>query len=392
MNHRRRLIIFPGNFLPHVGGLETHVDEFCKYLSRDRRFNITIFVPKIGNAKTIEKIHTNVKVIRYPAFELIPNFPFPKFWKPKFWSLLSGAYKRDYDLVMTRTRFFSNSLLGLIFAKCRISRIKLIHVEHGSDFVHLESKIKTKFAYVYDKVIGRLLFVFADKTIVISDAVNDFVRKNFVKSSDLPLIRRGVDFEIYDGIGIDRKLKAKFNGKIIMTFVGRLYKWKGVANSIHAYKTLPKGLRDKSVLVIVGNGEDFDRLKHLCGRYFDNGIYMLGKLDFKDAISVLKTTDIYVHSAYPGGGLSNSLLQAMKCGCSIVASPHEGAREVINRENGFLLRNNYPDSIRLGMVKLLNSPDLRKEYSKLVKADVERNFNWNDVVKKYNKVFDEVLK
>lgn len=393
MVKRIKLIIFPGNFLPHVGGLETHVDEFAKYLSKDRKYDITIFAPKIVGGKTIEKIHTNVKVIRYPAFDLVPNFPFPKFWLPKFWKLLIGAYKRDYDLVMTRTRFFSNSFLGLIFAKFRISRIKLIHVEHGSSFVHLESKLKTNFAYVFDMIFGKMIFVFADRTIVISDAVNKFVRHNFVKSSkvDLPLIRRGVDFEIYDGIGIDRKLKSQFKGKVIMSFVGRLFKWKGVANTINAYKTLPKGLREKSVLIIVGDGEDFDRLKNLCGRYLNNGIYMFGKLEFRDAISILKTTDIYVHSAFPGGGLSNSLLQAMRCGCSIVASPNEGAKEVINRENGFLLRDNRVESLRLGMVKLLNNRDIREKYSKKARLDVERDFNWNDVVKKYDKVFSEVL-
>ncbi|HIP16303.1 MAG TPA: glycosyltransferase family 1 protein, partial [Methanothermococcus okinawensis] len=39
------LIIFPGYYVPHIGGLETHVDEFVKYLSEYKEFNIYIFAP-----------------------------------------------------------------------------------------------------------------------------------------------------------------------------------------------------------------------------------------------------------------------------------------------------------------------------------------------------------
>ena len=104
-----RLIIFPGNFLPHVGGLETHVDEFCDELSKNPNYDITIFSPNVSKGKERERIHKGVKVLRYPAFELTSNYPFPQFWRPKFYSMLFSLYRKDFDIVMTRTRFFSNS-------------------------------------------------------------------------------------------------------------------------------------------------------------------------------------------------------------------------------------------------------------------------------------------
>ena len=107
----KKLIIFPGNFLPNVGGLETHVDEFSKYLSENKNYQITIFSPNVHDSKETEIIHNNVKVIRYPAFFLIPNFPVGKFWSFKFWKMYSNLYSIKYDIVMTRTRFFTNSFL-----------------------------------------------------------------------------------------------------------------------------------------------------------------------------------------------------------------------------------------------------------------------------------------
>ncbi|HIQ38878.1 MAG TPA: glycosyltransferase family 1 protein, partial [Methanothermococcus okinawensis] len=135
------LIIFPGYYVPHVGGLETHVDEFVKYLSEDREFNIYIFAPNIPKYKECEVRYNNVKVYRYPAFEVIPNYPVPNILNIKFWRMFLSLYKINFHVVMTRTRFFSNTLLGFLFAKLRLSRIKIIHVEHGSAFVNVSSRL-----------------------------------------------------------------------------------------------------------------------------------------------------------------------------------------------------------------------------------------------------------
>lgn len=389
---KTNLIIFPGNFLPHVGGLETHVDEFCKYLSKTNKYNITLFIPNVVDAKDKETIHNKVKIIRYPAFELVANWPFPKLWSLKFWKLYFGLYKNKYDIVMTRTRFFSNTFLGLFFSKIRYNQIKLIHVEHGSGFVKLESKFKSNIAFIYDKIFGKLIFLMADKTISISGAVQKFIYRNFLneKNNNIQIIRRGVDFELYKKI---KKKESLFENKIKMIFVGRLYKWKGVENSIDAYKLLPKKLQEKSVFIIVGDGEDFHRLQIRAENFLDNGIYFFGERDFNEAISIMKSSDIYVHSAYEGGGLSNSLLQAMQCSLSIIASPNEGANEVIiNKNTGILLEDNSKEKIKEAMEILLENNNLRKEYSNNAKKYVKKKFSWQNNIKAYQEVFYEVLK
>jgi len=389
-----KIIIFPGYYLPHIGGLETHVDEFVKYLSKDKNFEITIFSPNIPMTKEREIIFNKVNVIRYPAFEIISNYPLPKFWKLSFWKLFFGLYKKDYDIVMTRTRFFSNSLLGLILAKFRFRKIKLIHVEHGSDFVKLDSKFKSKIAYFYDMIFGALVFRLSDKVIAISHAVKNFVCNNFVncKKREISIIYRGVDFEIYKDVKKDLKLKNKFRGKIMCGYVGRLYKWKGVENTINAVKKFPKNIKEKIVFLVVGYGEDEDRLKELAGEELNKTIFFLGRKSFRDAISFLKTIDIYIHSSYPGGGLSNSLLQAMYCGCAVVASPNEGANEVVNDKNGLLLRNNSSLSIKKGIVELVNNHEKIKTFKKEARKTIIENFNWEDNVDKYKNIFYDILK
>jgi len=376
----KKLIIFPGYYVPHLGGLETHVDEFVKYLSNDEDYDITVFAPRIPSSSKIHEIRwNNVKVIRYPAFEIVQNYPLPKLWSHKFWKLYIKEYFNDYDIVMTRTRFFFNSFLGLTFAKKRLFPIKLVHVEHGSDFVRLNSKFKSFVAYAYDMTIGKLVFNFSDEIVVISKAVEKFVRKNFVPKRKLHLIYRGIDFDSYKGIKKDETILKKYKGKSKFVFVGRLFKWKGVENTIKAIKELSPEERSKIVFFIVGYGEDLTRLKKLAGKELNKTIIFLGKKSFKDSISIMKACDCYIHSAYPGGGLSNSLLQALYLKLWAIASPHEGANEVINSKNGYLLKDNDPDLISDSIKQFL------KNKKKVNKFNVAR-FDWNKIIDQYRKI------
>ncbi|CAB3290132.1 Glycosyl transferase group 1 [Methanocaldococcus lauensis] len=387
-----KLIIFPGYYVPHIGGLETHVDEFVKYLSKDNNYDIYIFAPNIPTYKEFEIKHNNVKVYRYPAFEIIPNYPVPNLFNIKFWKMFLNLYKIDFDIVMTRTRFFSNTLLGFIFAKLRFNKKILIHVEHGSAFVKVENEFTNKLAYTYDKTIGKIIFKKSDYIIAISKAVKDFILKNFIKDKEVPIIYRGLEIEKIESIEKDKEIKEKFKNKIKLCFVGRLYKWKGVENIIKAYKMLPEDIKNSVVLIIVGYGEDLKRLKKLAGNYLNNGIYFTGKVDFEKAISIIKACDIYIHSSYKGGGLSSALLEAMCCGKAVVASPYEGGSEVIiDGYNGILLKDNSSEQIKDGIIKLIKNKELIEIYGKNAKKFIKDNFNWEKSVEEYKKIFEKFI-
>jgi len=377
-----KILIFCPYYPPHIGGLETHADEFNKYLSQNG-IDITVFTPKLPvNAPESEIKYNNVKIIRFPAFEIIPNYPLPKFWSLKFWSLFSQLFKQKFDIVISRTRFFNTSLLALIYAK--LKKVRWIHIEHGSDFVQLSSKTKTVIAKFYDYVFGFLIFHFSDQNISISRAVQKFVAKFDKRES--PVIYRGLDFESIEKILPDLKIKKEFEKKIIISFVGRLYKWKGVENSIKAIKLLSKDLKEKIVFLIIGDGEDFPHLKKISEK--ENYIKMLGNLPREKAIGILKISDIYLHSSMPGGGLSTSLLEAMICNCAVIATPNEGADEVIkNNENGILIKRTDTNLAMEQIVHLIKNKQEIKRYSEKSKIDIHNNFNWKKSINLYAEIF-----
>ena len=371
-----KILVFCPYYPPHIGGLETHADEFNKYLSQ-KGADITVFTPRLPKDILANEIKYNkVTIIRFPAFEIISNYPLPKFWSLKFWCLFSGLFENNFDVVISRTRFFSTSLLALVYAK--IKKVRWIHIEHGSDFVRLSSKFKTAIAKLYDYTFGFIIFKFSNLNISISKAVQKFVYKFDGKNS--PIIYRGLDIEEIDKINPDFERKEKFKDKIIISFLGRLYKWKGVENSVLAIKSLPEELKKRIVFLIVGDGEDFSRLKEISKN--ENYIEMLGNLPREKAVGILKISDIYLHSAYMGGGLSTSLLEAMYSGCTIIATPNEGADEVIeNNKNGFLIEASDPKLIAEKIKEIMNKDT--GEQKKSAKEFIKENFRWEKSIEKY---------
>ncbi|MCA9459273.1 MAG: glycosyltransferase family 4 protein [Nanoarchaeota archaeon] len=396
---RVNLIIFPGYFLPHMGGLETHVDEFSKYLTksdkynngRSNKYNVSIFAPQIpSNSKKYEVIHGDVQVLRYPAFELISNYPFPKFWKLDFWKMFFSLYKKDCDIVMTRTRFFFNSFLGTFFAKFKlVNRKKLIHVEHGSSFVILDSNFKTKLAYFYDMLFGKLIFLISDKIVAVSQGSKKFVMNNFNIKKKVEVVRRGVNFDLILDVNEDKQLKLKYGSKIIISYAGRLIDGKGIQDVLKVLSQIEYDF----VFIIIGDGPYRSKLEKLVFEYnLEKKVEFRGKLKYEKVISILKASDLFVHPSY-SEGLPTAVLDAFFSGCKILATNVGGTYEILskhwNSQRYILVESKNVLDLRKGMISLFK---VKKEMDMNLYNEIKKKFDWNEHVSAYDKLMVDLLK
>jgi glycosyltransferase involved in cell wall biosynthesis len=378
-----KILVFSPYYPPHIGGLETHADEFNKYLSH-KEIDITVFTPRLPkDAPENEMRHNGVKIIRFPAFEIVSNYPLPKFWSLKFWHLFFALFKEKFDIAISRTRFFSTSLLALVYAK--IKNVKWVHIEHGSDFVKSGGKLSVIFAKIYDYTFGKLVLISADKLVANSKASAEFCKK-IAGNINCEVIYRGVETERIKNVTPNTELENRFNGKTKIVFIGRLIDGKGVADLIEAIKDI------QAVLFIIGDGPQKKYLENLARKYgIEEKIVFFGYKNFEEAIGILKISDIFVNPSYTEG-LPTSVIEAALCGVPIIATGVGGTNEIISGNNDGILISPKNRGMLAEKIKiLLENKHLREIYGKNAFATVTYKYSWKDAASSYEMLFRKML-
>lgn len=379
-----KLLIFCPYYPPHIGGLESHADEFNKYLSQ-KGMDITVFTPRLPkNSPEFETKYDNVKIIRFPAFEIIHNYPLTKFWSLRFWKSFFSLYGKKYDIVISRTRFFNTSLLALIYAKMR--KVRWIHIEHGSDFVKSGGKLATRVAKIYDYTFGKLILRKADKIIANSKASAEFCQK-IAGKIDCEIIYRGIETEKIESIEPNLAIRNKYNDSVIITFIGRLIDGKGVADMINSAKDIKKEFR----IFIIGEGPERGNLAKLARKLkLEDKIIFFGYKIFEEAIGILKISDISVNPSYTEG-IPTSVAEAALCRKAIIATNVGGTPEIITGENdGFLIEPKNITLLKEKLELLINDKNLRDKFGDNAYTEVKDKFNWNNAAEKYLKIFEKL--
>lgn len=179
-------------FPPHHGGLEAVAEEISRNLVAYRFAEVCNLTFDVGQVST-DYQKDGYRVVSIPAFEVVHNFPFPKFWSPGFWRALSAVKKFAPDVIQTHTRFFLSTFLGGILSK--VWHKPWVHIEHGSGFVVHSNRFIAKAAYSYDQVLGKWSIRRADRVVAISEACARFVQEK-LKGRETDVIYRGFDLQV----------------------------------------------------------------------------------------------------------------------------------------------------------------------------------------------------
>jgi glycosyltransferase involved in cell wall biosynthesis len=366
-----RLLIFSSYFPPHVGGLEGYVRDLNEELiSLGLTEAITVLTPRIpSEGLPFEEVAPGYRVVRYPALDLIANFPCPAPWRRGFTRAMRAALRRrKYDVVICHTRFFLSSLAALAYS--RVAGLPLIHVEHGSDYVHLDSRMNSMAARLYDLTLGRLVLRHAQAVVAISQAAARFVTD--LAGREATVIYRGMDHARYEAVQPCPELAAWSAGRPVAMFVGRLIDGKGVADLIEAFAQLA---HEQAMLCVVGDGPRRPELEALCdARGLRERCLFTGYQPEDRALALIRGADVIVNPSYTEG-LPTSVLEAALLGRGIVASDVGGTSEVVvNGRSALLVAAGDTMALREALDALLDDPALRVRMGQTARAEAMERF------------------
>ena len=371
-----RALVHAPYYRPHVGGLETYVEELHDALwATGDVAAITVLAPALpAGAPEHEQEPNGTTVVRYPAFEVIPNFPVPRFASRGWRRACREARSTRPDVVVGHTRFFVPALVALLHAR-RLG-VPYVHVEHGSYFVQMSRRWASAAARVYDHTFGRLVLRQADAVITVSAAAARFVRElarveSTVVYRGLPLARLAQAEPPAEAIALAR-------GRPVIAYVGRLIDGKGVADLVAAVASLT----DDVLCVIVGDGPCRVALEAQASAH-GNRFLFTGYLPEDDALAWVRAADVVVNPSYTEG-LPTTVLWAAALGRGIVATDVGGTSEVVTHEaSALLIAARDVEGLRHALARLLSDVALRARLGAAAQADVRGRFDTSAGAKRW---------
>lgn len=386
MENKLRIVVFAPFYPPHVGGMESHAEEFNEYAAKHGA-QIIVFTPHIPrSSKREEYPSSNITIVRFPAFEVISGYPIPSLWNRLFWKQLYTLATEQYDIVISRTRFFIPSLIALIFAKYKHS--KLLHIEHGSDFVQSNNRVYSWIAYIYDKTIGTLVLRSADAVVANSEASASFVQNLTGNKVTAQVIYRGVNTERIKNTPPNTNIRRLYSNKIIITFIGRLIGGKGVSDLLSALAIMRTDGIENFHCVIIGDGSQKKALQKIVrNKKLASHVTFYGQQSSQEAIAILKASDIFVNPSYTEG-LPTSVIEAAFCKKAIIATAVGGTSEIISDSiNSYLIPPRNANLLAERLSHLVRNPDQRVYLGTAAYQAVHGTFDWNRAMRQYREIF-----
>jgi glycosyltransferase involved in cell wall biosynthesis len=204
----------------------------------------------------------------------------------------------------------------------------------------------------------------------------------------LRLAYHGVDTSVFHP-GVEAARLPWAGAPVVMGVVCALRREKGVAVLLKAFARVLR-LQPDIRLLIVGDGPDLARLRALAGA-LELGDACRFEPAAQHVAQWLRAMDIFVLPSH-SEALSNSLLEAMACGCCAVASSVGGNPELVeDGKNGFLFPAGDSDALAARLASLIGDEGTRDRVAENAVLAVRERFSRPAAARRMADIYLEFL-
>ncbi|NGX56085.1 MAG: Lipopolysaccharide core biosynthesis protein RfaG [Candidatus Anoxychlamydiales bacterium] len=355
------------------GGLEKYFFSFLDYLIKNNYF-ITI----ITSDASILESSKNIKIVTLKLKKTL------KFLKLKEFDLLLNDYLKNNKIgkvfSFDRVSFHNYTRLGNGVHLSFLNKRKLTE----SFFKTFLNKINPLHKTILDIERKSLKFVHLKKIIVNSNMVkNELINYYQVDSKKIQVIHNGVEIKNNEEDFLSsfknpnncyEKTSLNPNNYNLL-FIANDFKRKGLLPLLKAIYLL----KEKNIfLSIVGSDKKIDKYKKLIKKLnIENKVKFFGSLnnvnDFYKCCTIFILPTIY-------DPFSNVAIEALSYGLFTITTEHNGACEVIDKKNGYILKNavdiyEIKKSISLAMQYKKNLENATKIRNSILHLDFSNQLN-----------------
>jgi glycosyltransferase involved in cell wall biosynthesis len=209
---------------------------------------------------------------------------------------------------------------------------------------------------------------------------------------NISVIHDGVDTDVVCPANVERfQLPGGVtlrSGDEVITYVARnLEPYRGIHTFLRALPEILARRPQAQVLIVGGDDVSYGRaapdgktyrsiyLQEVAASMDISRIHFLGKLPYTQYVQVLRLSSAHVYLTYPFV-LSWSMLEAMSCGCLLIASATAPVQEVLQHgRNGLLVDFFDPKGLAATVIEALEQPKENLHLRQQARLDVRERFD-----------------
>jgi len=235
----------------------------------------------------------------------------------------------------------------------------------------------------------------ADRVLVISDRLKDFVTGLGASPERVQVLRPGVLVEQFNpatsGTAIRKQYKIK-EGDIVIFFMGWLYKFSGLKEvALELAKTKGNNLK----FLIVGEGDAYAELQRIQQKYnLQDRVILTGQRPYQEIPALIAASDFCLLPACPKekvmqDGVPAKLYEYMAMKKPVISTRLPGVMREFGQDNGVFYVDR-PEDVVAKAFELAQANRL-EELGLKARNFVEK-YNWDNITDEFEKILEEAIK
>jgi glycosyltransferase involved in cell wall biosynthesis len=399
------LCMLAPEFFPVWGGTGSYIVELIKFLPRNVNIHVITLkrdIPGMSNSfknNDINSIIGRPLEIHYLSASketFFYNLPFQIACLRKIPSLHK---EHKFDIIHSHLCHMPDVFLQL-FVKIRVPTVLTIHGtiqmlrEHAliarSLFSDLESSENSILRfYPIIKLLQQNYVKHITRFIAVSNITKELaIRQLNIGKERISLVYNGVDTNLFSP---PKENKERKYLTPTVVYIGRLIAKKGINVLIQA---VPKVLQifPKTRFLFVGGG-NVPLYKEMLTKMGipEKNFSFIGHVGYFERNKILQEATVFVNPSF-FENCSLSILEAMSCGCAVVACNVGGNPEIIKSGKNGLLVSAFDDkSLAKSIIFLLENGHFNKEIGEQARRTVEHSFSSATFAEKTYRIYKQTL-
>jgi glycosyltransferase involved in cell wall biosynthesis len=290
--------------------------------------------------------------------------------------LVGEIRRRKPDIVHTHTHV--GKYWGRVAARLAGVR-RIVHTEHNPcDF--RRTLLERVADWVLHRATSRVVTFFPEQGAALIDFESLPERKLVLIPNGLTLARDGANrAEVRDRLGIDQTPFA-------IMIIGRMEFQKNHMLALRAFASMPETVRDQTLLLLAGSGEQEPVLRSLA-----HALQVAERVRFlgyrNDVPSLLAGMDLVLMTSW-FEGMPLALLEAMIAGVPIVTTPWLGARNMLaDGRFGFLTPGFEPPHVAAEIQRAVGHPLMRRDVAARAQRHVRETYDIKNMVDAHRRMY-----